>query len=283
MKKHLVEVNFKEHSHYSLLAKNTTEQAAKLNIIPVGLNEIKQASQHYPLVWVKSSHTGQFKLVALFGFETGENVYCQSKLWHTIPSPLSLKNDPFYLGYNNKGAEQRFKQHLTRSVKTEHAKSTTDKIEKTPSYNPSNDVILCIDKNSASLDDNGKHNNSGLPFYQSNNQPSACLQNAQRTLATLTQGQALTDEFLSKIASLQLMQPLKLDITWQDNTQADISGLYTIDPLQLNLLKPAAHADLIAQGYVDTIELLNSSLAHIQRLVQLKNNLIEAHQEVLSL
>ena len=281
MEKNLVEVNFNEHYNYSLLAKNSTEQVQQLNIVSIGLNEVQQTSQHYPLVWVKSNETGHFKLVALFGFEQGENIYCQSDLWHTVPTPLSLKSEPFYLGYNGKGAEERFKKYLINSATIFKNIAVNDEIDKQAHYEPSKDVTLCVDKNSKSIEINGKNKNRGLPFYQSNNQQGACLQNARGILATLTQGEALTEKFLKKINSLKLMQPLKLDIKWQDNTSADISGLYTIDPQSINLLKQRESADLQTQGYLQIIYQLNDSLQHIQHLVQLKNNLLKKQPESL--
>ena len=275
MKKKLVEVNFNEHHNCSLLAKNSSKQVQNLNIVSIGLNEVQHASQHYPLVWVKSNKTGQFKLVTLFGFEQGENIYCQSDLWHTVPTPLSLKSEPFYLGYTDKDAQRRFKQHLINSATILKNKTVSDKTDQKSQYDPNNDVTLCVDKNSKSIDINGKNNKNGLPFYQDNKQQGACLQNARTILATLTQGEALTESFLKEVSRLKLMQPLNLDITWQDNTSADISGLYTIDPQSINLLKPEESANLQTQGYLQIINQLNGSLKHIQHLVQLKNDLLK--------
>ncbi len=242
MSKYLIEVNFQDHANYSVLRENSAQQAKHLNMIPIGLNEVHKTSLHYPLVWIKSSVSGQFKLVALFGFEPGENLYCKNDIWNNNHIPLHLQSDPFYLAYSN---------------------NETDK-----------EKYLCVNINSQKIDVNGKKNKTGLTFFNGNGEKNICLHQAQEILATLAHGEMLNEMFIKTANQLDLFQSLSLDITWHNHQTSKILGLYTIDPSKLEQLNENQIYKLKSNGYIEFIHQLNYSLNHIENLIKLKNNLI---------
>ena len=242
MTKHLVEVSYEQHKNYALLAKCSENIAKDLNIIPVTYCELAHLAQYSPLALVKHSGTGEYKLVAVFGFEQGENLYCQNNLWHEIFCPMHLSSKPFYLGYQDEGQEER---HPAR--------------------------VLCVDQNSPFVVKNNKQGINTQAFYRAPHQENTCLLRAKESLIRLEQGQKLTQDFINCLSQLNLIQSLTLDITWDNGEQASIAGLYTVDPQQLETLSASQLQQLQQHNYVEAITVINRSLNHIQKLITLKN------------
>lgn len=238
MKQHLVEINYQEHKHFALLAKSSNQLAKNLNIIPVTYSEIANVINQYPLVFIKSTITGQFNLFALCGFEAGENLYCQYNLWHENFCPHYLSSKPFYIGYPSEQSNKR---------------------------------VLCVDINSPLIIKKFKASTVGQAFFDDNKQESVCLIKAKDSLARLEQSAKSQAEFIDCVTQLNLIQPLTLDIVWDNGEKKSISGLYTIDPSYVDALTADKFEQLKAHNYLPVISDLNKSLNHIQQLVTLKN------------
>ncbi len=242
MTKHLVEVSYEQHKNYALLAKCSENVARNLNIIPIMFNELMHLAHYSPLALVKHSDTGEYKLVAVFGFEQGENLYCQSHLWHETYCPMHLLSKPFYLGYQYEGQNE----HQTERV-------------------------LCVDQNSPFVVKNNREGINTQAFYQAPHQENLCLVRAKESLVRLEQGQKLTNDFIHNLSQLNLIQPLTLEITWDNRKEDSIAGLYTVDPKQLEILSTVQLQQFEQHRYVEAITVLNRSLNHIQKLITLKN------------
>ena len=238
MTKHLVEVSYNRHKDYALLAKCSETLAKDFNVVPVTLSEVPHIAQHCAIALVKHNDTGQYNLVAVFGFEPGENLYCQNNLWHETYCPMYLSSKPFHLGYLDEGQTSR---------------------------------VLCVDENSPYIVKNSKETINAQTFYRAPHQENTCIVQAKGSLARLEQGQRLTHEFIQCISQINLVQSLTLDIVWDNGEKGSISGLYTVDPQQLDTLSHAQLQQLQQRDYVAIITALNQSLNHIQQLITLKN------------
>jgi hypothetical protein len=242
MTKHLVEVNYAQHKNYALLAKCSEHIAKGLNIVPVTFNELRHLAKYSPLALVKHNGTGEYKLVAVFGFEQGENLYCQNHLWDETYCPMHLSIKPFYLGYSYQGQDKRQAER-----------------------------VLCVDQNNPLVVKNDKQGINAQAFYRAPHQENTCLLRARESLVRLEQGQKLTHDFIQSLSQLNLIQSLTLDITWDNGEKASIAGLYTVDPQQLETLSTVQLQQLQQHNYFEAITVLNQSLNHIQKLITLKN------------
>lgn len=68
----------------------------------LGWSEIALAAADYPLALLKHSGTGQFNLVALYGFRPAQNVYVAGSHWHATYIPQNSLRYPFFA--NDAGA-----------------------------------------------------------------------------------------------------------------------------------------------------------------------------------
>ncbi len=240
MEELLVPVTYRKHKNYQLLPVPTKNIAKVMDMAPIGLNEVNNSVQYHPIVLIKNSTTGKFTMVALFGFEKGENLLCQYDLWQETQAPLCLLSKPFYLGYQNDQGGQRQR-------------------------------VLCLDDSSTSVIKISKDEQSSQNFYTNRAQENTCLVQAKNVLAKLEQGEILRSDFIKCIVELKLIQALTLDITWDNGQSSTLSGLYTVDPASIENLTKSQQNHLMEQGYYQVILELNSSLSHIKQLIQLKN------------
>ena len=63
----------------------------------VGLSEIAIAAADYPLALMKHAETGQFNVVALYGFSAARNLYVAGSHWHATYIPQNSLRYPFFV------------------------------------------------------------------------------------------------------------------------------------------------------------------------------------------
>ncbi len=62
--------------------------------------EFRVLQGHYPIVFRKSDDGTTFEPIALFGFETGENLFLTNDGWDATELPLTVQRQPFLIGRN---------------------------------------------------------------------------------------------------------------------------------------------------------------------------------------
>lgn len=240
------QVSFTKHQNYRLLDGIDESVIKSLNMVPVCINELAPCAEHFPITIVKDQENGSFKLVALLGFNSGENLYWKNQQWHNKYQPFHLQHQPFYLGFDD------------RVAKNEKAKA---------------ERILCLDKTSKRLVNTKQGTTKGQPLYNTDASQSNCLIDAQQVLIKLEQGLVLNNHFINMALDMKLLKPLQLAITWNNQQEQNITGLYAIDPNQLQSLSTSEYQCLEKHHYLTIIQLINNSLLHINELIEIKNKL----------
>lgn len=220
------------HRQLRIDASIAAEQGADTHMFPVVLSEFAQLVVQYPILFSKNSDTGQFVCVTLMGLEQGENLFWQQGEFDALYLPLNIERQPFTVGID----EQQ-----------------------------DNAAVICVDTHHPSVAE------SGEPLFTEDGQPSALLQDKQQALGQLIQGEQATQAFLDKLLALDLLVPLKLDITFENQDSAQINGMYSIDEEKLNALSAEQLAELQKAGYLQPIYTQLASVAQVYRLIDLKN------------
>ncbi len=70
----------------------------QLNHAQIGLSETGVAASDYPLLLMKDSESGRFRLVALFGLRPEANSFVVNDQWQATYLPLAILGAPFHLG-----------------------------------------------------------------------------------------------------------------------------------------------------------------------------------------
>jgi hypothetical protein len=108
-------------------------------------------------------------------------------------------------------------------------------------------------------------------LFTETGEPSRYLQSIMGLMRDLRPGLERTRIYIDTLLGLKLIEPMTVSARFDDGSNREISGLYTINRDQLKELPDAAVLDLFRRGYLQLIYLMLASLDHVSALLQKKN------------
>lgn len=102
-------------------------------------------------------------------------------------------------------------------------------------------------------------------------EPSNYLQSIMGLMRDLRPGLERTRIFIDTLLGLKLIEPMAISARFDDGTNREFTGLYTVNRSQLQDLADAAVLDLFRRGYLQLIYLMLASLDQVSALAQRKN------------
>lgn len=230
----LVALDQSQHQGLKLLSQRAELHGADVNMLPALLPEFANLAVEYPVVFSKNGDTGQFVCVALFGFQSGENLFWQEGRWQAMYLPMQIQRQPFFIGNDDA-------------------------------------MTLCIDTDSPTLSEH-----EGEALFTESGDDSPYLQQAKQRLADIMNAEQSNAAFIDKVQSLDLLQPMTLEIVFQNGQQSRLNGLYTIDTEKLEQLSDENIVSLQREGHLQAIHIMQMSMGQIYRLIDLKNQRVGA-------
>ena len=220
-------------------------QGGQLNMVPVVLSEFLKLAVQFPIALTKNKETGQFVCVALFGFQNGENLFIKDNQWDSLYVPLQIRRQPFFLGESSQGDDQ---------------------------------FVICIDSAHQSLQSEanetgkrGEQGEQGEQLFDAEGKETPYIENIKSILAELLNGESVTQAFINTLSELQLLQPMHLEITFENAESTRIEGMYTINEQRLNTLASGELSRLHQHNHLSPIYTMITSLGHIYGLIDRKN------------
>ncbi|MEN9855299.1 MAG: hypothetical protein RLZZ157_425 [Pseudomonadota bacterium] len=172
--------------------------------------------------------------LALFGFETGENLFLQNTLWDARYRPMAHHIQPFLIGRST----------LESEIAQVH-----------------------VDMESPRISMSGE----GMRVFDANGQPTPYLEDIATQLAELDQGYRQTPEFCATLEQFELLEPFTLNVALKDGSQNALVGYHIIAEERLSTLNGAELGSLQARGYLLPIFMAVASLSNFSDLVARKN------------
>ena len=212
--------------------------------VPVFTTELANVSKHYPVLFYPNENGRDFTMTALLGLERGENLFLNETLpdayetlrtqngWAADYVPAIIARGPFAIGLHDDG----------------------------------NEVMVHIDTTSPKLS-----RTEGKPLFLPKGGNSDYLKQVAATLHLIHQGAQITQDMIAAWHSLELLEPLSVDIELIDGTALTIGGHYTVSEEKVAALGPEQLHRLHQQGFLQGLFLVISSLTNIQTLIDLKN------------
>jgi hypothetical protein len=127
---------------------------------------------------------------------------------------------------------------------------------------------------SIAIDMSSSQVGEGERVFQDDGQPSRYLQNITSVLSALVSGTTEGYAFTGRLAELELLEPVKINIEFVDRSEARLEGLYWIAPAALKALPPAVLAELRDREFLEWLYFQVASVAHVAGLVARKNQLL---------
>ncbi|MEJ0028774.1 MAG: SapC family protein [Rhizomicrobium sp.] len=111
----------------------------------------------------------------------------------------------------------------------------------------------------------------GEALFQESGEPTPYLQTIVAAFRELRPGFEMTKVFIDTLLKLKLIEPITVDLGFDDGSRLKLIDLYTIDRNTLQALPDATVLDLFRRGYLHLIYLMIASLKQIPVLAQKKN------------
>jgi len=137
-------------------------------------------------------------------------------------------------------------------------------LQRGPFFTAGND--LAIDLDSPRIDEAGK------PLFTESGEPTQYLQSIMALFRDLKPGLEVTKTFVQTLSSLKLIEPIDVDLAFDDGSQRTLTGLYTINQAALRALPDAGVIDLFRRDYLQLIYLMIASLKQVPVLARRKNS-----------
>lgn len=203
------------------------------------LSELKAAQSSYPLFLKKDAETGQFEIIAMLGLAEQENLYLDDNGWHAHYLPLTIERRPFLIGFQ----------------------SSTDPA------NPGDHPVVHIDMDSPRISES-----EGELLFLPQGGQSPYLQHINSVLRAIHEGTQQTQPFVDTLQSLELIEPVDLQIKLKGDNKVELTGLYIIEETKLDELPDDQIAKLHKSGYLQSMYMMIASLQNMTKVIELKNN-----------
>jgi hypothetical protein len=125
--------------------------------------------------------------------------------------------------------------------------------------------------NALAIDLDNPRVGKGKPLFGEKGEPTAYLQTIMALFRDLVPGLERTKVFIETLLRLKLIEPIDIDVGFDDGSKRNVIGLYTVSQDSLRDLPDAEVVNLFRRGYLHLIYLMIASLKQVPVLAQKKN------------
>jgi hypothetical protein len=227
-----VQLDNVDHQHLRVIDRAAGE--VSINQALVVPSEFEPLQREYPILFRRDAQGG-FQSVAILGLDRGENLFLRDGEWITRYVPATLRRGPLFLGVGD---------------------------EEQPG-----DAAILID-----LDDPRVSESEGEPLFLPHGGAAPSLQQAAEALHTVHEGLELSRAMFAVLAELDLIQPVEINVEIGDGTRYRLPDFLTIGADRFAALSGAELERLNRAGFLAAAVHARSSLANIERLIELKTD-----------
>lgn len=197
--------------------------------------EFRQAQGDYPILFRRDREAGTFTPLALFGFETHENLFLRDGHWDASYVPLAMAIQPFLIGRVAPGEEG---------------------------------TQVHVDLASPRIARNG----DGIALFDGAGQPTPFLSAAAERLGLLDEAHRATRPFVDALVAHELLEPTTAEMTLEDGSVNRLVGFHAIDEGRLRALDAAALGALHAADHLLPAFMAVASVGRLRGLIGRKND-----------
>jgi len=209
-----------------------------VNVTRVFPAELPALQGEYPLFLHKNRETGHFEVVALLGFEEGENLYLGGDRWLARALPWTIERQPFLIGLQEQ------------------------EVDGMPVQVP----VVHVD-----LDHPAVSDSEGNPVFLPHGGEAPLLERINSILRAIHEGQEQAQVFSELLVGLELVESVEIDVEFDDESRHQLRGLSTINEDRLGSLNGDALEVLHRKGHLQSVYMLIASTAQLAPLIERKN------------
>lgn len=229
-----VMLNHDEHKDLRIDTARSVEMGDGVNYTMTFPFEFRNIQAHYPIFFQKNSDTGRFFPVALFGFETNENLFLSDDGWNTTYIPAMVRRQPFLIGFQSDANEKK--------------------------------AVVTID-----MDNPRVNKKQGETLFMDHGGTSEYLQEMTQNLELIHQAHEHSESFVDALLENDLLEQFSLDIDLDNGSGHQLLGFYTINEEKLQQLSSSTLASFNKNGFLMPAYMTLASHSSIRNLINLKN------------
>jgi len=232
-------LNNVEHHDLKVITRYGSEFGDNVGSVLTFPTEYADVQREYPIFFQKDGQTGEFRSVVLLGFEKNENLFLDQKngVWNANYVPGINARGPFLIGFQ----EQQTDGNLR------------------------NEPVILVDMDSPRV-----NRTEGAPVYLPRGGNTPYIDQVAVILNGIREGMDISKAMFDAFSTAELIEPVDVQIKFNENLQYDLKGLYSISQQKLASLDGDTLVKLNRAGFLHGAFLVLSSLNNVQKLVQLK-------------
>ena len=202
--------------------------------------EFRSVQACYPILFHRDPK-GEIYPVALFGFESGENLFLTPDGWKARYLPAMVRREPFLIGMQATGASAGSDPRRVMSLNMSHPRVSRSQ---------------------------------GEPLFDQFGARTRYLEDMATLLETLFQGAEVNKRFMATLQQLQLIESVTFDIALADGSRNQLLGFFAIDEEKVRHLTGDQLGQLSQEGFLMPLFMALASTVNIRTLIDLKNERI---------
>jgi hypothetical protein len=231
------------HKDLRVVTRFGSELGDEVGMVPAFPSEYAELQREYPIFLRKDRDSGEWQSVALLGFEEHENLFLQDGRWSAAYLPGAIAKGPFLIGFQQQRIDGELREEPVVHVDLEHPRV---------SFSEGEAVFLPQGGNS--------------PY----------LQHITGVLRGIRDGVGFGAAMFAAFDSLELIQPVSLDVQLDDRHRVSVNGLHGIDREKLAALDAGSLHRLHQAGFLEGAYLVLASLHNMRRLMAEKQRRLRA-------
>lgn len=199
--------------------------------------EFRSVQAFYPILFHKDGR-GEVYPVALFGFETGENLFLDDAGWHARYVPAMIRRQPFLIGFGPAAAEGDGDQRRMLSLDMDSPRVSKDQ---------------------------------GQPLFEPLGGRTPFLEEMATLLERLYHGVEHGKRFVAALQEYALIESVTFDVTLENGSRNQLLGFYAVDEEKVRALPDEALGKLNREGFLMPLFMMLASTVNMAALVEFKN------------
>jgi hypothetical protein len=238
----IVLLNNVTHKDLKIITHYSAQFGNNVNAVLTFPTEFADIQREYPILFQKNPDTDKYQSVALLGISPGENLFLNGDNWNAHYIPAIVAREPFIIGFEDQSA----------TGGEEHA------------------PVVMVDMDSPRISTSAEEAIGETVFLEFGGN-TRYLEKINSLLQGIYRGATVSDAMFEAFTELELIEPVKLEITLQNGEVHRLHGNYTISREKLYSLSGDDLAKLNAAGFLEGAFLIINSLNNMKNLIDIKN------------
>ena len=231
-------MNNVEHKDLKVDSSYRAEYGDNINRTLAFCTEFGDLQKEYPILFYKDAKAETFKAHVILGFEKDENLFLGEDGWLGNYVPAALARGPFLIGLQNREVDGK-------TVK---------------------EPMIHIDMDNPRV---GAEN--GVPVFLPHGGDTSYLTKIMQILQVIHQGTMFDEMFFSTLDSMELFEPVNIEISLSNIEKVNLRDYYTINQDKLAKLDGESLEKLNKTGALSLVFFALSSQGNFNKLIELKN------------